>query len=190
MKTLDKLLKKIYPEKNLEKVAARVDEAINSFRVQSCIITQWEDYKELLTKFYNHVENIILQIGPSRKPHPDIDWGRSCRLLMQAYGQNGEKAAFEMVRTGKEGGLYAVLKTISQKMANEYSQNEIRARVYHYWNNLSTNEKLEACDEYINKYGHLLPDEMKEGNAARVRVNFTKVLEEHPHMIERFKNIR
>ena len=34
-----------------------------------------------------------------------------------------EKAAFEMARTGNEGGLYAVLKAIAGQLAEEYAEN-------------------------------------------------------------------
>ena len=185
---LERLLNKLDPVNNLNQVSFRVDKAINSFRVQSYLISRWEEFKEVLARFYCHTESAILQIKPPRKSHPEIDWGRCCRLLMQEYGSNGEKAAFEIIRTGKEGGLYAVLKNISQKMINEYSGNEIKVRISRFWDELSIDERLSACDEYIKKYGHLLPDEMTEENAIRIKASFLKVLEGHPRMIQRFRN--
>jgi hypothetical protein len=74
-------------------------------------------------------------------------------------------------------------------MIDEYSSNEIAARISNFWESLSTDEKLEASKEYLDKYGHLLPPELTSGSAARVRANFLKVLQEHPHMIKRLKNI-
>ena len=185
---LDRLLETLDPAKNLDQVSARVDIAMNSFRVESYLITQWKDFKEVMARFYSHAESNILMIIPPRKPHYDIDWGRTCRLLIQEYGPAGEKAAFEMVRTGKEGGLYAVLKTIARKMINEYSGNEIKARISRFWDDLSVDERFAACNEYVKKYGHLLPDEITEKNAVRIKANFMKVLEEHPRLIQRLRN--
>jgi len=185
---LDNFLKTIDPVKNLEQVSARVDEAMNSFRAKTYLITRWDEFKNVMTRFYSHTESSILNITPRRNPHPDIDWGRTCRLLIQEYGPAGEKAAFEMVRTGKEGGLYAVLKTIARKMVHEYSGNEIKARISRFWDELTVNERLAACDEYVKKYGRLFPEEITEGNAVRIKANFLKVLEEHPRLIQRLRN--
>lgn len=190
MKTeLDLLLESTDASLTLDRVSCRVDEALNSFDVESGIIEDWQEFKVVLTRFYCHVEKFVLRILSSRRPDPDIDWGRCCRVLMQEYGANGEKAAFEMVRTGAEGGLYTVLKAVARRMIDEYAGREIAAKTNSFWNGLSTDEKLAASKEYLDKYGHLLPSEITEGSAARVRANFLKVLEEHPHLVKRLRNV-
>jgi len=190
MKTkLDELLKSIDPVRTLDQVSARVNEAINSFQIKSGTTKNWNAFKTVLTNFFCYTESLILQINPPRKPHPDIDWGRCCRLLMKEYGPNGEKAAFEMVRTGSEGGLYAVLKSVAKRMIDEYAGNEISARIGHFWQNLSIDEKIAASEEYLSKHSHLLPSELTEGSAARIRFNFIKVLKEHPNLIKRMRDV-
>ncbi|GAG41001.1 unnamed protein product, partial [marine sediment metagenome] len=119
----------------------------------------------------------------------DFDWGRALSILTKAYGPNGEKAAFEMARTGTEGGLYRVLRETAQTMAAEYAENEVGARINNYWNDLSTDERLAAPDEYLRRFGHLLPSELTEGGAWRVRANFSKVLQEHSRLIQRLSRI-
>ena len=55
MKTkLDQLLESIDPARTLDQVSARVDEALNSFRVKSGIIEDWEGFRTVLTEFYRH----------------------------------------------------------------------------------------------------------------------------------------
>jgi hypothetical protein len=83
--------------------------------------------------------------------------------------------------------LYEVLKKIAAHLANDYAQNEISARVSHFWNALSTQEKFSVIDEYAQKYGRLLPPDFTEGSAVLLKMNFTKVLAEHPRMIQRFR---
>jgi hypothetical protein len=188
MKTrLDRLLENIDPAVTLDRVSTRVDEALNSFHVGSGSIETWGDFCAVLTAFYRHVENGVLRIRLS--PSPDMDWGRCSRLLIREYGPNGDKAAFEMVRTGTEGGLYAVLRRVASQMTEECVQRETAARISHFWEGLSTDEKLATSEEYLDRYGHLLPSELTEGSAARVRANFLKVLEEHPRMVRRLRNI-
>lgn len=190
MKTrLDKLLESIDPAKTLDQVSTRVDNALNSFRINIGIIKNWDTFKTVLTKFFRHTENTVLKIKFFRSPDFDIDWGRCVRLLLKEYGSNGEKAAFEMVRTGAQGGLYKVLKAVARQMIDEYSENEIRAKISRFWHRLSVNEQLATADEYLAKYGHLLPFELTEGNATRIKADFPKVLEEHPRLIKRLRYI-
>ena len=108
-------------------------------------------------------------MGIFESPDPDIDWGRCITHLLKIYGENGGKTAFEMVRTGVEGGIYAVLKKLVKQMIKEYAHNEIKA--------------------YVLKYGHLLPSELTEGNATRIGANFLTVFAEHPKLNKRIRKI-
>ena len=74
-------------------------------------------------------------------------------------------------------------------MVEEYAGNEISARVCHFWNDLSLDEKLEVPKEYVRKYGHLMPSEITEGMAVRVLINFRKVLEEHPRLVAGLRQV-
>lgn len=120
---------------------------------------------------------------------PSFDWGRCCQIFARAYGSSGEKVAYEMARTGNEGGLYAVLKKFAYTMAEQYIGDEVSAMVSFYWENLSIDERFSACDEYLDKYGHLLPSEISEDRAVRVRANLPKVLREHPRLMQRLSRV-
>ena len=186
---LDQLLESIHPKRVIDEVSGRIDEAINTFSAGSSQITEWDAFRKCLVRLMQHVQAKALRLREVCETDLDFGWSLCCRLLTKKYGRNGEKAAFEMVRTGNEGGLYAVLKQIAQAMADEYSQNEIGARIYRFWDSLSTGEKLAAADEYLKKFGHLLPSELTEGSAARIRANLPKVLEEHPRLLQRIGRI-
>ena len=186
---LDRLLESIDPDLTLDQVSARVDEALNSFQLGSGILEDWQEFRTVLAGFFRHVETRVLRIRPSFSGDPDIDWGRCRNLLRGQYGANGEKAAFEMARTGVEGGIYGVLEAVAGQMIYEYAGNEISAKIAHFWQTLSTDEKLAVSQEYLDKYGHLLPYELTSGSAARIRANFLKVLEEHPRIIRRLRGI-
>jgi hypothetical protein len=190
MKTkLDKLLYSIDPARTLDQVSARVDKAINSFRVERHVIKQWGEFQYVLARFFCHLENFILHIRPPRALNPNMDGSRCHKLIVKEFGADGQRAAFEMVRTGAEGGLYAVLKKVGRRMVVEYAGNEISSKVRFFWNNLTLNERLSVPKEYLKKFGHLLPRELTEGGAIRIRANFIKVLEEHPYLIKRMRNV-
>jgi len=185
MKTaLDQLLDSIAPGRTSEETSRRVDAAVNSFTIPSGRITDWDEFRQWVIRFHRHIEATVLRLRrPVGRMDAEDDWGDCSRALLQAYGPNGEKAAFEMTRTGNEGGLYAVLKAIAKKLLERYGSNEVMARVHTYWEGLSTSEKIAAGHEYLGKYGHLLPSELTEGSGIRVRAKLPKFLEKHHDLI-------
>lgn len=186
---LDKLLESIDPSRTVDKVSADVDRAVNSFTTSRTIIKDWNEYEKFLADFCQYVETTMFKLGASVPEYREFYWSRCVNIINNEFGPSGTKTAFEMVRTGKEGGLYRILKIITDKMAEKYAQNEISARISAYWNRLTVDEKLAAVDEYLSKFGHLLPTEFTDGSAVRLKVHFTKVLNEHPKMIRRMRQI-
>jgi len=187
---MERLLQSIVPERTLEEVDRRVDEALNTFASPSQL-TNWDAFRRCLVQFLSHVAGHLLRLPGRRAPHMGVDfeWGRCCQVLMGLYGGNGEKAAFEMARTGNQGGLKAVLRRFARGRAEELAKNEVAAKVGAYWKGLSTTEKLGAADEYLGKFGHLLPSELTERSAARIRANLPRVLQEHPKLLQRLQRV-
>lgn len=185
---LEQLLADIDPSRTCDQTLARADDAINSFSGTSGKITDWNKFSQYMAGFTAHVEAKILQLHPC-PVGSDFYWSKCVQMLCLIYGPNGDKAAFEMTRTGKEGGLFSVLRTVALRMAEEYAENEIVARIADYWKKLTLDEQLCVTDEYLEKYGQLIPSELTEGSAARIRANFPKVLAQHPHIIRKTRRL-
>jgi len=186
---LERLLRELDPDRTIEPTFRRADEAVNSFRVDRAQIIEWNRFRDCMVRFVAHVEFHVLRLRrPVRSPI-DFEWDRATAILVKIYGHNGEKAAFEMARTGNEGGLYGVLKAVAMRLAEDISKNEIASRVSAFWQNHTPAEVLAASQEYLNKYGHLLSSELTEGSAGRLRANFLKVLENHPEFIQRLRRV-
>jgi len=185
---LDELLDLIRPQRVIEETFNRANEAINTFPIRVAQIRDWDGFCSCMVAFLRHVDGRTLRL---RGPVGDDEflWLRCAQILHRIYGTSGEKTAFEMARTGNEGGLRKVLTAVAMHLAEEYSRSEIAGRVSAYWENLSVAEQLDATSEYLAKYGHLLPWELTEGTAARLRGNFPKVLEEHPRMLQRLGRV-
>jgi len=181
---LEALLAKIRPDRTIDPIGRDVDDAVNSFPDCTAQVTEWPEFEALLGRFLGHVEAHILHI-PDAAFVGDVgfSWSRCINFLNRAFGSSGPKAAFEMARTGNEGGIYAVLRKVASLIAAEYVNNMIGACVWSYWNSLSVDEKLAAGEEYVAKYGHLLPGELVEGSAARIRADLPKVLQQHPRLV-------
>jgi hypothetical protein len=186
---LDHLLEDISPERTLDVLSARADAALNSFHMTQGRITHWDDFTDCLGRFLQHLDAVLLHLRKPLDVPVAYYWQRCVPLLLDLFGRNGEKSAFEAARTGTDGGLYAVLKAVANKVADQYATNEISARVLNYWNGLGVDEQLAATTEYLSKYGRYLPSELTEGSAARIRANFHRVLEEHPRIIRRLRRV-
>jgi len=189
MADLDRLLQELDPEHTIEQTFRRADRAINSFPMRQGLITDWDAFTHCLAEFVVHVESYILDLSDPVRSSFDFEWGRATRILMKVYGRSGEKAAFEMARTGNEGGLYRVLKAVAMRIADELSKNEISGRVNDFWQSHTPEEVLAASGQYLAKYGHLLPSEMTESSAGRIRGSFLKVLENHPKLVQRLRRV-
>lgn len=183
---LEVLLKGIEPVP--DQVQRVVDQAFNSFSAPAAVITHLDQYKRLLAEFHAHVESGILGVGgpPVRGP---MDSSRCLTLLKKKYGDSAYQTTFDIVRTGNEGGLLAVLRIVTDLLSREHSDNRIGMAVSCYWNNHPPRDLLADCAEYIRNYGHLLPSELTEGSAGRVYANFPKVLREHPYMMQKLRRV-
>jgi len=186
---LDDLLAKNHPERTLLENERLADKALNSFATPGGTVPDWPAFRDCTTRFVCHAENVILHPRQPFPVNPAMHFGKACRILMKAFGSDGEKTAANMAIHGVEGGLRHVLKTLAQGIAEEFSNNEIRGRVSAYWNSLSLEERLAAPKEFLAKYGHLLPADVTEGGAARVRGFFPKFLETYPEALRRLRNV-
>lgn len=186
MTRLERLVRDLAPERTIYPVARRVDEAINTFPVKPPLITRYEDFVEYIVALCRHIEAAILCLPEG---HSAMDKAfepkRYLPVLTRAYGNEGIKAAFEIARTGKEGGVYAVIKRVGEVLGKECVDNIVVVSVWSYWNSLSVEDKYSAVDEYLARYAYLWPSELTEGCAGRMRANFPKFLQQHPRMIER-----
>lgn len=189
MTKLDRLLESIHPARTTEELSRRADDALNSFTPEAAQIEQWDQFRHCLIRFMDHAQNRFLRLPRSCPTDVDFAWGRCCQILMRAYGVDGDKAAFEIGRTGNEGGIGSVLRKMAHIMAEEYAKNEIESKISTYWNGLSVDEQLAAGNEYPAKYGHLLPSELTEASAARIRANLPRVCLEHARLVQRLKRV-
>jgi len=186
---LDKLLSSISPEKVIVATFNRANEAVNTFHPKTALIENWDEFRCCMEEFMRHVERHCLRLRGSVDISSDYYWSQCVRVLLNVYGSSGEKAAFEMARTGSGGGLYAVIRAVAMHVAEEYAKTEIEARVNTYLDSLTVDQQLEASSEYIAKYGRFLPSEMTEASAARIHAEFRKVLQRHPWLILKIHDV-
>ncbi len=180
---LDKLLSSISPEKVIIPTFNRANKAIGIVHPRSALIQNLDEFKYCMAEFLRYIDRYTLRLRGSVDVSSDYYWLLCARVLREVYGSNGDKAAFEMARTGNDGGLNSVIRSIAMHVSEGYIKMEIQAKVNAYLKSLSNDQQLAASSEYLAKHGHLLPSEMTEASAGRIRAEFRKVLEKHPWLL-------
>ncbi|MCX7013945.1 MAG: hypothetical protein NTW86_15570 [Candidatus Sumerlaeota bacterium] len=185
---LDALLAAIDPDRTADDTVRRTNEALDGFPGKGSI-AQWDEFQSFLTRLHAHLMKAVLRAGPGFPMDAEMHWHGCREILKKEYGSNGDKAAFEMARTGNQGGLYAVMKALAKGVAAELAGNEVAARVRVWLNGLTFGEQFAAAREYIVKYGRLLPSELTEGGATRLVAGFADVLKEHPRLLQKMRRV-
>jgi len=176
---LDQFLESIHPQRTREAVHRRADEALIGFEIRANIVADAIWYRHILCQFVQHLDH-HLRLVPRNVDRPrDMLWQRAVELLRKTFGPRAELAAFDMCRTGAEGGLHAVLRQLALEAARHQAGKEISQRVDGFCHRLTAEEYLAAGQDYLKKHGHLLPHEMAEGFAGRARVNLAELLKRH-----------
>ena len=185
---LNKLLKDIDPKVTIDDVERKVNKAVQAFKGKS--FSNYDDFTKLIGEFYQHVYNQIYCFDNSYKLPPGHDIGYANEILSFSYGHNNPlHTAYEIARTGVEGGLRQILSDLANQIAQKESTNWIRIRVLKFWNELSPNEWDDVADSYIDKFGHLFPSDVLEGEALRIRQHLPDILMMHPDLVRGIRNI-
>jgi hypothetical protein len=180
-------LQSIEPPNTYDKIARSIDQLVNTFRYSKSAIDDRDEFEQCLAGFYCHLENGHFK--KNRAVNRVFDYDRCSRMILEEYGSNGEKVAFEMARTGVDGGIYSIYKLIARKLIDQFAQNQIRALVSEYLNGMDAERWMKISNQYQEKYGHLLPPDFKEGSVAFLCANLNSVLEEHPRTVQRMRTI-
>jgi hypothetical protein len=186
--SFDCFLDGLHPTRIMDPVRRDLQRALETFPHKTSRITSWPEFQHRFILLCRHCEAILLGLQDGLPPCSfEFDWQQLKRYLVAAFGSSGDKAAFEIARTGSEGGADAVANEVGRAIASERIDALISAQVWGYWNALSTADKLAAGDWFLARCGYLYPEELKEGSAARIRAYLPQVLLQYPHLLDRIR---
>ena len=136
-----------------------------------------------MAKFVFHIERGVLNFGSNVPYEKDIWLSRYSHLVKAGHGPDAWKWNYEKILTGQNGGLYQLLKDVAAMILQDRTGKEISARVWRFWESLTSDEKLETADELLQKCGHMLPSKYTGGSGAYLKMNLPRVLEEYPQLL-------
>jgi len=184
---LDLLLKDIDPSKTIQPVFRELDNCLNTLKLDKMTVNTEEEFRSCIVKFRCQADN--WQCKGNRK-FKEYVYFLSSKHLKEEYGPEGERVAYEMAEKGINGGLYAVIKAIGKRWADDRAKGTISNKVYEFWKSLTVKEKIATVEEYRQKYGHLIPARFKGCSSSYFfLMYFLEILEEHPAVIQRIREI-
>jgi len=178
------ILKELTKPGYIEKRYLGADYAINSVSVKGPV-GSFNEFKQILIEVIVLVQKYVLKTQKTVEGSQTFYLDIAYKVLQKVYGPNGEKAAFEMSRTGKEGGISAVIRSLAYGYTDILFKDEAKAKVGVLWAKLSHDQKFSIMDQYVSTFGYLWPDELVENGAVRLKMNFPKTLQLHIEQIRK-----
>jgi hypothetical protein len=191
MKTrLDELLQTIDPSRTIDVVEQRINQALSGYYRGENTVETWDEYQRCLAEFLQEARNTVLTIPSTAGSDVEMNFQEAITLLRQEYPGNTPHIVYQIIHTGVEGGVYAVIRALARILAETYAQHEIDGRVMAFWDSLSGDEKVAAAEEYLEKYQSYLSPHLIPETGSRIKASFWRVLQDHPRMIKRLRDIR
>lgn len=189
MTKLDVLLQRIDPDGlDMREMAAGTDAKLNSFHVKWAQVQNREEFRECIAAFIFHAK-IPSIARPWFASTPQFHWwGIGRDLLELAYGPNGTERAFRLVAEGADGGTHGVLRKLSAAMLQDRRSGYIAECVRNFWESLTVAERLNAPEEYMAKWGDILPLSLRDRRTSPVRARFTEILKKHPDWLRQLRS--
>ena len=186
---MDKLLAEITPEKTLDKYEARMWKVLNRYPFPPGPFNDREAFEMEIARLEQHIMHSWADVVPKLEPS-EIPILRDLGVtrLLNCFGSDGHRVAFEMARTGIDGGFRAVAKAMADNAAHQFATNIIGCSVHEYWNSLTVKEQLAATEEYYTRIQHMLPPSgLISPFDARYSWQPSETIARYPYLIRRFR---
>lgn len=190
MKTnLDRLLDEIDPSITLDVTERIVTSALEQFHVVSNIARNGEEAREILAEFMRQTRNALWGTPSDVGFNELLNLLEVYTLFEEEFPNNTQRTVDKIMTSGAEGGVYGILRILANKITEQYNYHLIHTKVMNYWDSLSSDEMFHVANEYYEKYPEFLPPHLDGNLTNTIRFSFWKVLDEHPYMIKRLRNM-
>jgi len=184
------MISRLDPSKNIEIAARLADQAFDSYDCDKAQLTSREEFEDRITVFYHRLNTYLYKTTPIDES--DLHWrlkGEAFEALRKMYGEYGFDIAFNMAKTGLDGGFYKILKDLAFHVAEEAHSTVIQSVVATFMQSVfPAEERQAAAREYVRKFGHLLPNNLVEDNGFTISLNLEEFLMNHPKLIKRARD--
>jgi len=192
MKTpLETLLDEIDPPNTIDFIEEKLNQFLLNFPIESNTVRDEYEAEELLAEFVRRYRNYAFGATEDSGKGPMAPMFNRMEATMYLEkifpDKNPMIRACKIMTSGAEGGVYGIISSITDKLSSETSHDMINKSVNKFWENLTNEEKLAVAEEYLGKFKDILPSQLI--NSKPNIYTFDKVLQNHPWMIKRLREI-
>jgi hypothetical protein len=181
------ILKQLTSPSYNEKRYIGADRAVNEAAVGGPV-TSFNEFEDILVRVIVLIHKYVLKVRNPIEGARENYLDAAFKVLNKKLGPSGFRAGFERARTGKEGGIYGVIKLVAYGYTDVLFENESKSKVGFLWQQMSNDQRFAVMDEYIAEFASMWPHEMTENGAVRLKVNFPKTLQLHIENIRKLQN--
>jgi len=189
MKTrLDDLLETIHPSRTYDFYRRKIDDAVRTFPFESFSVDKAASCEHFITNFFACVNGSIMDGSFSESAYMAMAMFRI--VFQPRYGEYPELPIYERLIHGHEGGMNGFVQEAVDALVEHFAFIPIANRVDEFIESLSDDELSVTAEEYLSKYGQLLPAEITSQGAYRFTPFLTKFLKEHPKLLLKLRSVR
>lgn len=171
-----KSIKEILNLLHVDVIAERIESVHKmireNYKVKRYFIENYEEFKEEITKYYQHHYTQWLDVDPTmppelahsrahdileNSPNPNLP---KIRDILGSTNETGYSVAYKNAKSGRYGGLVGVIDAIAEGIKNEAISKYVSAVFLDCIDPLNFDKRIEFMQAYLDMFGAvLLPDE-------------------------------
>ena len=157
-------------------VAIPHDEARMQYRVARSTVSNFEEFSDVITDYYNHhMRQCVLHGGYLSRTEAA---GRVKEILENEYRRLGgtKITAFNDAHDGTNGGMRVVLDRIAEHIKAESVERYVREAFDRYVTPNLWEQKVDIMRQFIARNGHLLSSSIRADQPERYAENYEELI--------------
>lgn len=187
MTKLELLLKKIEYNNKWVNYEQKIEEVISKYNLKENTINTYSEYRKLLADFMKQIWSAFFDNPNSINLLEDhFLIIKAIEALKITYHKDTDLVVFKIMKSGAEGGVYQILKTLTKNWITSLFNQHIELIVNKFVESLTWQERENTAKEYLNEFKDILPSNFRN-DPLQVAVSLKNILIEHPQMMKRIK---
>lgn len=172
---LEILLDKFEPQNSWDKVEREGNSILLNYKIENNTVRSSDEAINILADF---TSKFYGPPGAYEKRFRSMFFDMAIQALKKVYPELTFSYIRDIMVSGREGGVYEILKKLTNLFCESQWETRIRIRIGDFNKDTTDKERELAAKEYVEKYNDFLSVNFK-GDPLWVYINFDEVLFEH-----------
>jgi len=177
------------PQVLAEQIEIRHHEMRENFILNNFVVKNYNEFVEIISTFYEKQYLCTYGINDKSIIPEYISKNKAISILDDSFkSQGGFEYAYNIARTGMDGGLKAILDKIYEIVLRDERENYI-GNVFQKVLGLKWESRVELMRQYVAKFKDYIPEGTDIKNMDRLAVNCEAYIRNHCEMMGRMRNL-